>query len=242
MKIMYDEYKKKYPINPVSRFIYEREFHAKGLKIKPLKIDTCKRCDKLANAINFAKNEDERQQFKAEQELHHRKAEKAKHQKQVDTEECMHDPSKLVLAFDLQQCLPTPHLQTSVVSYKRQLWVYNLTIHNCKNGTSVHHMWHEGEAERGSNEVGSALYKYIMDLPAEVEELTLYSDTCGGQNKNSVINAALQTALSHKDTLMQINQKFLVAGHTHLDMQIMQLLRRKRKRLVTFTFPLIGTI
>lgn len=78
-------------------------------------------------------------------------------------------------------------------------------------------MWHEGEAERGPNEVGSALYKYLMNLPDTVEEVTLWSDTCGGQNKNSIICATLQTVLQRKLTLNIIDQKFLVSGHTYLD-------------------------
>lgn len=215
LKIMFEEYKIKYPTKPVSRFIYEREFHAMGLKIKPLKIDTCQRCDRLDMAIKYAKTEEEKRELEVEQELHHRKAEKAKTQKQLDTESASKE--HVVLAFDLQQCLPTPHLQSSVVFYKRQLWTYNLTIHDCATGKSEHCMWHEGEAERGPNEIGSAMYQYVMKLPEHVQEVTMYSDTCGGQNKNSIMNAVLQTLLSHKPTVKKINQKFLVPGHTHLD-------------------------
>ncbi|KAK3911486.1 Nitrate reductase [NADPH] [Frankliniella fusca] len=44
LKLMYEEYTGKVE-KPVSRWIYEREFNKMGLKIKPLKIDTCHTCD-----------------------------------------------------------------------------------------------------------------------------------------------------------------------------------------------------
>lgn len=217
MKIMFEEYLIKFPDNKVSRWIYEQEFHAMNLRIKPMKADTCNKCDTLQKAVLYASTEEKKKEAKLRQELHHRKAEKARNEKEKDITEAKQDKTKGVIAFDLQQCLPTPFLQTSIVFYKRQLWVYNLTIHDCVTGKSVHSMWHEGEAERGPNEVGSALFKYLMDLPENVQEITLWSDTCGGQNKNSIICAVLQVVLQRKSSLQVINQKFLVSGHTYLD-------------------------
>ena len=215
-KLMYEEYCSKVT-NPVSRWTYEREIHNMGLKIKPLKIDTCKTCDAVQNSIMHCRRQEDRAELLKQQELHHRKAEIAINEKKHDKDLAEGDKSRRTIAFDLQQCLPTPYLNTSVVFYKRQLWVYNLTIHSCGEGTSVHNMWHEGEGERGANQVGSALYQYLMDLPDNVEQVTLWSDTCGGQNKNSVINCALITVMSRKKTLKMIDQKFLIPGHTHLE-------------------------
>jgi len=234
---MYDDYKEKNPIQPVSRWIYEREFHSLNLCIKPIKIDTCKTCDKLETAVTYATTTETKTAAKYEQELHHRKAEKARNQKTEDIKQ-LSDETKRVIVFDLQQCLPTPYLQTSIVFYLRQLWVYNLTIHDCGSGRSVHNMWHEGEAERGANEIGSALFKYLLDLPNEVSEVTLWSDTCGGQNKNSVINATLQTVLAQKATLKIINQKFLVSGHTFLDCDTdHSVIERKKKNAQNIHLP-----
>lgn len=48
-------------------------------------------------------------------------------------------------------------------------------------------MWYETLSGRGANQVGSCLYKEILTLPPNIKHVTLYSDTCGGQNKNGHI-------------------------------------------------------
>lgn len=236
-KIMYAEYCKAVD-EPVSRWIYEREFHKLDLKIKPFKIDTCHTCDKLAIAIGYSKTEEERQKNLKLQEEHHCNWEKARDQKIADNELAKNDKKKHVITFDLQQCLPTPFLNTSIVFYKRQLWVYNLTIHVSGTNDSIHNMWDESEAARGANQVGSALYIHLMSLPDYVEEAVLWSDTCGGQNKNSIIVATLQTVLHLKKTLKKIDQKFLVPGHTHLDCDSDHaIIEDKKKKAINIHLP-----
>ncbi|KAE8739086.1 hypothetical protein FOCC_FOCC015421 [Frankliniella occidentalis] len=215
LKIMFDEYCNKVEA-PLSRWVYEREFHKLGLKIKPLKIDTCHTCDTLEMAVKYSEPSEKDEKL-LEQEKHHRAAETAIEKKREDKKKAQTEESVETVAFDLQQCLPTPNLASSIIFYLRQLWVYNLTIHLMSNGKSVHNMWHEAEGGRGANQVGSALYSFIMNLPDSTEHLILWSDTCGGQNKNSIINSALITALSCKKTLKIIDQKFLISGHTHLE-------------------------
>ncbi|KAK3924206.1 Pituitary homeobox 3 [Frankliniella fusca] len=215
-KLMYDEYCKKED-NPVSRWTYSRELKKLGLKFKPLHVDTCQRCDALDAAVKYSKTEQEKEENLLKQQLHHKKSQDAIEQKKADKAKAKTSETTETIAFDLQQCLPTPHLSTSMVFYLRQLWVYNLTVHTMSTGKSVHYMWHEGEGGRGANQVGSALFHYISALPDQVERLILWSDTCAGQNKNGIINSALITALSQKKTLKFIDQKFLVSGHTHLE-------------------------
>ena len=89
-----------------------------------------------------------------------------------------------MITFDLQQLLPTPKLVTNVVFYKRQMWTYNLGVHDCSNGKGFMHMWAESVALRGWHEVCSCVLKQLCMTSTEATHLIVYSDASGGQNRN----------------------------------------------------------
>ena len=174
--------------------------------------------------------------LKAEWELHHRKAERSYQQLKEDSALAKSNPDVDTITFDLQQSLPTPVLTTSIVFYKRQLWTYNLGIHCCKTETGYMHMWHEGEASRGSKEVGSCVLTYLKDHPTNASHLIMYSDSCGGQNRN--INAIclwLNVVNNDNYSYTTIDHKFMVSGHSYLpndwDFGGIELARRRASSL-----------
>ncbi|CAH2100834.1 unnamed protein product [Euphydryas editha] len=64
-----------------------------------------------------------------------------------------------ILSFslcDLQQCLATPYLNTSVEFNKRKLWTFNFTVRNRNTGKTSCFMWHEAIAQRGADEIASS--------------------------------------------------------------------------------------
>lgn len=93
-----------------------------------------------------------------------------------------------VIAFDLMKTLPTPHIATGVAYYKRQLWTYCLGIHNLTTNQVYMYVWHEGLASRGPCEIGSCLLHYMKKY-VTTTNLIMYSDQCGGQNRNIKLSA-----------------------------------------------------
>lgn len=181
---------------------------------QPLK-DTCKTCDQYKVQIPAALASQDNQKagaLKEERDRHHEKAEQVK-------EEIKKDKNKAntkVICFDLQKTLPTPVLTTNVVYYKRQLWTYNLGIHDENDNTAHMCMWHEGQASRGPNEVGSCILKYIKenDMP---ENIIAYSDSCGGQNRNiKMCLFWLHVVADDTNNLQVCDQKFFVPGHSYM--------------------------
>lgn len=228
---LYDEYKLSLGENsqPISYRKFTDVFHSLKLKIKKPKVDTCSKCDKIAMQIKVATGE-EVASHKKELKDHHEEAEYAYESKRRDKERANIDESIATVTFDMQQCLPTPLIQNSVAFYKRQLWTFNLTIYDCTDGKTYCFLWHEGIAGRGANEVGSCVYKYIVeDIIAKVETLNLYSDTCGGQNKNTHIAAMYIVALQNS-SLKVINHKFLIPGHTHMECDTAHAMIEKNKK------------
>lgn len=231
LRIMYDLYKEG-ETQPVGRTIYEKEFHNMKLSFKKPYVDTCYKCDTLNMEIKVARdNGDEERRIRSEEDLkmHHELANTAYETKKRDKEEAKTDLSNRCYSFDLQQCLPTPYIGSSVAFYKRQLWTFNLTIHDNASGDSYHYMWHEALAARGANEIASCLYHHLKTLPETVQKITYYSDTCGGQNKNSHVAAMFLKAQSEYPNRI-FNHKFLVPGHTHMECDVDHSMIEKQKK------------
>lgn len=124
--------------------------------------------------------------------------------------------NKETLSFDLQKTLPLPRIPTNIVYYKRQIMKYNLGIHSGQTDKGFFNVWVEGTAGRGSQEVGSCLKKYIDENCTGIEELVLWSDSCGGQNRNIRIVLMLKHILHNHPTLQKITMRFLIPGHSFL--------------------------
>lgn len=164
------------------------------------------------------------------QTLHQKKADAAYSCKRQDKVLARENPNTKVYAFDLQQCLPTPFLKSNIAFYKRQLWTYNLTVHDLSTNKPFCYMWHEGTAKRGGNEISSCLYEHLLNVPINVSNLILYSDSCAGQNKNLHVSVMFMAALERNPNLLIIDHTFLEPGHTHLECDVdHSVIERKKK-------------
>ncbi|KAL0821958.1 hypothetical protein ABMA28_005346 [Loxostege sticticalis] len=187
-----------------------------NLRTKPLKKDTCNKCDFFESQIHVV-SEPNRADIEQKRAAHQEIAKSLQNQLRTDMKLAKDDPTVETLTFDLQKTLPLPRIPTNIVFYKRQLWVYNLGIHNGSKDEAHCNVWVEGEAGRGAQEVGSCLIKHITErLDSNVKCLILWSDSCGGQNRNIKLILMLKAMLNEHPTLDQINLKFLESGHSFL--------------------------
>ena len=65
------------------------------------------------------------------------------------------------------------------------------------------------------NVIGSCMLQYLQSLPKTVREISMFSDTCGGQNRNQNIASVLLYVVQSIDHINVIKQKFLEKGHRH---------------------------
>lgn len=225
LQILYTLYKEKFEstrsdptTKPLSLSVFRNVFITLNLKFKKPSNDTCKTCDAFSLKLKCSVDEEEKSQIKNESKRHQDKASFHYATKRDDKEKSRQSLGRIIVAaFDLQKCLATPNLTASVSFYKRKLWTFNLTIRNITTKKTSCYIWHEGVAQRGADEIASCLFQFIKDLPDHVETLILYSDTCPGQNRNSILPIMFSKALDDKNNLKEIHHKFLVPGHTHLE-------------------------
>lgn len=188
-----------------------------NLRTKPLKKDTCNKCDYFSSK-KLKGSEEEKAMLEEAHSEHLQKAKALQQQLKNDMQLAKEDRFTETITFDLQKTLPLPRIPTNVVFYKRQLWVYNLGIHSGSDDQAHCNVWVEGEAGRGSQEVGSCLYKHIIERLGDsgVKNLILWSDSCGGQNRNIKLTLMLKALLNDHPTLETIRLRFLESGHSFL--------------------------
>ncbi|XP_050497796.1 uncharacterized protein LOC126878976 [Diabrotica virgifera virgifera] len=218
LPIMYDLYKQQVNNSPVSFSKYKNVFLTHfNFRRKPLKKDTCNLCDKLEILINNSATE-EQVKCKTERDNHIDSAEEARQALNADRKRAKFDEQLEVLCFDMEKTLPLPRIPTNVVFYKRQLWLYNLGIHTAKHNKGHCYVWLEGEAGRGAQEVGSCLFRHVLkarDMEA-CKHLILWSDSCGGQNRNIKIVLMLNAIFDVHPLLERITLRLLTSGHSFL--------------------------
>ena len=197
------------------------------------KTDTCQRCDKFKAQLQSGISDEERRSLQHEQQIHHARAAACRDL----LKEAKNEPSHtLVITFDMQKTQPLPQLTTSVVYYSRQLWVYNLGIHEVKSGKAFMCMWTEDMGRKGAKEVASSIYAYLKqkDL-TDIKRIVSFSDACGGQNRNKTIVSFMLAVCNEFD--LTWSHCFMASGHSYLpnDRDFGLIEKAKKRQLQVFS-------
>lgn len=192
------------------RNIFDYEFN---LAFFHSKKDRCEKCV-----------ENEQLQNPSEQQIidyakHHKKKTNAHSERNKDREvepDIRLQNKSVVAEFDLENVFQLPIANASILFYLRKFATYNLTV--VVNKIVYNVFWNEFVCGRAGTHLASALVKalkrIVLDNP-EKEELTLWSDSCVPQNRNSYMSAAIQGFLNsnHSGCIQTIDHKYSEAGH-----------------------------
>lgn len=235
ISIMYRLYKNEFcinkQINPVSCFVYSKIFHSyePALSFFIPKKDQCHICNAYALDKNYSGNDYEQHKQREKTSMDMKKADKMK--AIVDNGKTFRS-----ITFDLQGILTLPYAGDNQLYYKRKFNIYNFTIFDAYNKTGHCFVWDECNAKKGSNEIGSCLLKYLFQLPLTVNHVAAFSDTCGGQNRNKHVCAAMLYAVNKIDNLEIVDLKFMETGHSYLEVDAMHAtIERGRKHKKVYT-------
>lgn len=211
------------------RSIFNNEFN---IGFHHPKKDDCNFCTSFKNS-----SASEKATKHAEYNAHHARKERVRQLKKEHKALAITEDSHIrAVTFDLQQVLQSPSLSVSALYYKRKLSVYNQTVYNLANHNVDCFVWHEGTGGRGSSEMASCLFEFMKVLPETVDHLILYSDTCGGQNRN--INfAAMCLHATVVLPISTIDHIYMESGHSQMECDSVHSAIEKAKRAIPIYSP-----
>jgi len=162
--------------------------------------------------------------------LHLKRKLQSRQHKNIDKQETLINSTMKCICFDLEQVLPSPCSNVSTLFYKRKLSCYNLTVYDMATKDATLYMWHEAIAGRGSNEIASCVFDYLKSLPSNVTDVIMYSDTCGGQNRNINFSTMCLYATAKCRNLMTVHHKYMESGHSHMEVDSVHSMVERTKK------------
>ena len=126
------------------------------------------------------------------------------------------DDKYLAIIVDMEQVSQCPKGNASEFFYVSKLSCYNFSIYDLGSQEGYCYRWDERKSMRGTNETGSCLKHFFNKVVSnKVIEVSLWSDSCGGQNRSQFLSSVLLDVIG--DTSNNINiitQKYFESGHS----------------------------
>lgn len=227
LEMMKSEYPVKTPVKPsMYKYIFCNDFN---ISFHTPKKDSCKYCEAKTNGVST----------EAENDKHIKRKQLARIEKDLDKSKALESANNSFRAFtfDLQAVLYSPCSTVSSLYYSRKFSSYNFTIFDQSSKEGFCYIWNENNGLRGSDEIGSILFKFLKTLPAETKHVSFFSDSCGGQNRNRFIASVLKVAVAILP-LDCIDLKFLEVGHTQMEVDAMHSVIERHTKSLTVYSPL----
>lgn len=116
--------------------------------------------------------------------------------KKKDKKRAEEEKNFLSATFDLQAIFQLPCTDVGLLYYTRKLTLNNLTLYESAPPNEAYcFVWSETNGKKGSSEIGTILCHYL------ITEVSLFSEKCGGQNRNQFVAAILLWVIQNSNHL-----------------------------------------
>lgn len=179
------------------------------------KKDKCNVCESMKNISPGNLSEIQKVKF----EKHKKNAEFFKTVHLAEQVKSKTDSSFVCTSFDLQKILNTPHGDSMLLFYSRKYTMYNETFYESGTRNGYCFVWDEQDGLRGSNEICTTLIKYltIVEERSTVSSVSLFCDSCPGQNKNNQVLSAIFWFMNKVAiNINSVSITYLQPGHTYM--------------------------
>lgn len=227
---MFQLFNEKHEGNSIKENMYRRIFcNEYNYSFHKPKKDTCYTCERYRNS-------DDKEILQEAYDEHIINKKRAREEKEADKEEAKINSKLRVFTFDLQSVLTSPCSNVSSLYYSRKFASFNNTFFDLASKEGYCFLWDETQGQRGSDEIGTTIIKMLSSFEENVTDVILYSDCCGGQNRNRYIAALLFYAI-RKFNLNTITIKYLESGHTQMEADCMHSTIERAKRNISIYSP-----
>lgn len=189
---------------PLSRFTFGRISKGMNLGFQLPKKDKCDLCCSY-EAGNLSKEEYDAHQAKKEDARKHKEEDKNRSEANEVT----------MLTMDLMAVKVAPFLNASSLYFKTKLCVHNFTVFNCGTKHTHCYWFDESQCDLTADTFASLIVDYLLKNADFSQDIIIWSDNCGYQNKCAAVSNALLILSSEKN--VTIYQKFLLRGHTQME-------------------------
>lgn len=205
------------PVHPVSRCTFDKLISELNLSFQQPKKDRCDKC------IMFEVGSLTEEQYKKHIDAKNR----AREEKDYDKKKAI-EGSAVVLTMDVQAVKVCPSLNASALYYKTKLCCHNFTIYDLASHAATCYWFNETQTDLSANTFASCIIDYLSENCDGSKPIIIWSDGCTSQNRNKTLSNALLSYSEEKK--VEIEQKFLVKGHTQMEVDsVHSLIERKLK-------------
>lgn len=209
---------------PLSDCFFSNLFHSSKLSLFQLKKDRCDLCVSY-EAGNIAEEE-----FKS----HIKAKEQARKEKDKDKRKAAAGKIHSFL-MDVQGVKLVPVSNCNSYYFKSKLKMHNFTMFEMITTECMNYWWHEGEGGVLASMFVSCIIKHLETYCRDKLPVVLWSDGCTYQNRNQVLsNALLDYAIR---TGKDVTQKFLIKGHTQMEVDNVHMLIEKKLKKKLINLP-----
>lgn len=206
---LFEEYKKYIAVNGygqgVSYFTFSQLFDSENLALFSPRKDQCDTC------VGFKAGQISKRRY----DLHIKRKKRAKEEKDFDKRAAL-EMRRHLFTMDKQAVKLTPAMDAAAVYFKTRLQVNNFTVYNLASHHCSNYWWDETEGDLSASSFASCVIHHIKThCLSDSLPIILFSDGCGGQNRNYFLSNALSNFAVKYNKI--IEQKWLEKGHTQME-------------------------
>ena len=196
-------------VTKVSSFTYNSVLNKYNIGFFRPKKDACSRCTQYRNSEKTADAD-------KNQKEHLENKEMAREEKERDKLRAENDQRFVAINGDMQQVSPCPKGNASEFFYVSKISCYNYSIYNLGTKDGYCYRWDESIAKRGADEIASCVHHFLFkEISKDVEEVVIWSDTCGGQNRNPFLSAVILNIIDDEsNSIKLVTLKYFETGHS----------------------------